>query len=236
MPGKPKSIDEYLARLLRGVAVLLLISCLATRAGRAQSPSRDGTTEQSRRGAWQVGAFVGGARNSRNDAVLGTIPHRDHFVVGLQAGTPVLRLGPVRVSYIAQLLPLFIVSDRDAPAYNSFLDASGMPRLPQRAYAFGVSPFGLEIASPAARRVSVFASSAGGGLIFSHSFPDVTGRRTNFTLEAGGGLRVRVGSSHWAQLGYKYHHISNAGTAFANPGLDGNLLYAGYQWSVGLPQ
>ena len=55
-------------------------------------------------------------------------------------------------------------------------------------------------------------------------------------LGAGGGVRVRVGASQWAQLGYKYHHISNAGTAFANPGLDGNVLYAGYQWSVRLPQ
>ena len=64
----------------------------------------------------------------------------------------------------------------------------------------------------------------------------MTGRRTNFTLEAGGGVRVRIGAAQWAQLGYKYHHISNAGTAFANPGLDGNVLYAGYQWSVRLPQ
>ena len=223
-------------RCLPPLAVLLCISPVTISAARAQDVARSGAIEQTRRGAWQIGAFVGGARNSPNDGVLGTIPHRDHFMLGVQAGTPVLRLGPVRVSYIAQLLPLFIISDRAAPAYNPYLDANGLPRLAQRAYAFGISPFGIEIASSVARRVSVFAATAGGGLFFSHSFPDVTGRRTNFTLEAGGGLRMRVGSAQWAQLGYKYHHISNAGTAFANPGLDGNVLYAGYQWSIRLPQ
>jgi hypothetical protein len=202
----------------------------------AQDPKRSGAADPARRAAWQIGAFVGSARNSPNDGALGTIPHRDHFMVGIQAGTPVLRLGVIRVSYLAQLLPLFIVSDRAAPAFNPYLDANGIPRLAQRSYAVGVSPFGLEIASPANLRVSVFAATAGGGLVFTHPFPDVTGRRTNFTLEAGGGVRVRIGAAQWAQLGYKYHHISNAGTAFANPGLDGNVLYAGYQWSVRLPQ
>ena len=219
--------------MLPPIAVCMLLPLVRLH---AQDPKRSGAADPARRAAWQIGAFVGSARNSPNDGALGTIPHRDHFMVGIQAGTPVLRLGVIRVSYLAQLLPLFIVSDRAAPAFNPYLDVNGIPRLAQRSYAVGVSPFGLEIASPANRRVSVFAAMAGGGLVFTHPFPDVTGRRTNFTLEAGGGVRVRIGAAQWAQFGYKYHHISNAGTAFANPGLDGNVLYAGYQWSVRLPQ
>lgn len=215
---------------------LAALTCVAAGSTQAQDAARSGTVDPTRQAAWQIGTYVGGGRNSRNDGLLGTIPHRDHFMVGVQAGTPVLRLGALRVSYVAQLLPLFIVSDRDASAYDAYLTANGLARLARRAFAFGVSPFGLEVASPADRRLSVFAATAGGGLVFSHAFPDVTGRRTNFTLEAGGGLRVRVGVAHWAHLGYKYHHISNAGSGFANPGLDGNLLYAGYQWSVRLPR
>lgn len=190
----------------------------------------------SSRSVWQVGAVVGVARNSPNDGLLGTIPHRDLFMLGLQAGTPILRLGPLRVNYFAQLLPVFVIMDREASAYDPYLDASGIARLPARSYAVGFSPFGLEVVAPLWRRAAVFAASSGGGLIFTRKFPDVTGRRTNFTLEAGGGVRIRVGTTQWVQLGYKYHHISNAGTAFANPGLDGNILYAGYQWAVRLPQ
>ena len=222
---------------LARATALAAATCVVAGSTQAQdAAARSGTVDLARQAAWQIGTFIGGGRNSRNDGLLGTIPHRDHLLVGVQAGTPVLRAGPLRVSYVAQLLPLFIVSDRDASAYDAYLDANGLARLSRRAYALGVSPFGLELASPAERRLSVFAATAGGALVFSHPFPDVTGRRTNFTLEAGGGLRVRVGSARWAHFGYKYHHISNAGSAFANPGLDGNLLYAGYQWSVRLPQ
>ena len=188
------------------------------------------------RSLWHVGAVAGAARNSPNDGLLGTVPHRDLFIFGLQASTPLLRLGAVRVNYVAQVIPVFVIIDRAAPAYDPYLDANGIARLPERSYAFGFSPFGIEVVSPLWRRASLFGATSGGGLIFTRQFPDVTGRRTNFTLEAGGGVRVRVGATHWAQLGYKYHHISNAGTAFANPGLDGNIFYAGYQWAVRLPR
>ena len=147
-----------------------------------------------------------------------------------------LRLGPLRLQYIAQLLPLAIITDASASAFNAPLDSAGIARLPGRAVAFGLAPFGLELGSSIDRRVSGYLSSAGGGLIFTKAFPDVTGRRTNFTIEAGAGLRVRIGRQRWVQIGYKYHHLSNAGTAFANPGLDGNLAYVGYQWSARLPR
>jgi len=234
-------------RVRRGaLACLLLTIAVAPRAHAQDMPvapspvasssaprSADRTRE---RGTWQFGAYVASARSSPNDGALGTIPDRDHLILGLQAGTTVLRLGAVRLNYIAQLLPIVRITDRKAAAFDSFLDAAGISRIPGRTYAVGLAPFGLEVTTPAEQRVSAFLSSAGGGLLFTRSFPDVTGRRTNFTLEAGGGFRVRVGQSQWAQLGYKYHHMSNAGTAFANPGLDGNLLYAGYQWAAQLPR
>lgn len=188
------------------------------------------------RGTWQFGAYVASARTSPNNGALGTIPDRDHLMLGLQAGTTVLRLGPVRLNYIAQLLPVVRITDRRAREFDQVLDDAGIDRLPVRVYAVGLAPFGLEVTSPAEKRVSAFLSSAGGALLFTRSFPDVTGQRTNFTLEAGSGIRVRVGHSQWVQLGYKYHHLSNAGNAFANPGLDGNLFYAGYQWSARLPR
>ncbi len=221
---------------LRVIARVVCVAVVVVARLGAQDTSGVPAAESSRRSVWQVGAFVGAARNSPNDGLLGTIPNRDLFMLGLQAGTRILRLGPVRVNYVAQVIPFFVIIDRAAPAYDPYLDANGIARLPERSYAVGFSPFGLEVVAPLWRRAAVFATSSGGGLIFTRKFPDVTGRRTNFTLEAGGGVRIRVSATQWAQLGYKYHHISNAGTAFANPGLDGNILYAGYQWAVRLPQ
>jgi hypothetical protein len=223
----------FSSRWRRQVGALLLLSSGVRLPAQSVAPERAQAAE---RGSWQVGAYVGAGTNSPNDGVLGTIPHRDHFMLALQAGTPVLRLGAVRVSYVAQLLPVFVVRDRGAAAFNPTLQASGIATLPTYSYAVGIAPFGLEFSSPMTRRVSAFLQSAGGGLVFSRVFPDVTGRRTNFTLEAGGGVRVRLGAARWAHVGYKYHHISNAGTAFANPGLDGNVVYAGYQWTARLPK
>jgi hypothetical protein len=31
-------------------------------------------------------------------------------------------------------------------------------------------------------------------------------------------------------VGYRYHHISNAGTHRRNPGLDSNVIYAGFSF------
>ena len=215
-------------RLSAGAQAMPSAVTAATRL-RAHEQARDA-------GVWQFGAYVATARSSPNNGALGTIPDRDHLIIGLQAGTTVLRLGPVRLSYVAQVLPMVRITDRKARDFDASLDAAGIARIPGRAYAVGLVPFGIEVTSPAEQRVSAFLSSAGGGLLFTTSYPDVTGRRTNFTLEAGGGFRVRLGHSQWAQLGYKYHHMSNAGTAFANPGLDGNLFYAGYQRTAKLPR
>jgi hypothetical protein len=107
---------------------------------------------------------------------------------------------------------------------------------PDRAYAFGVSPFGFELATPAERRVAVYAAAAAGGLVFNRPVPVPEAQRINFTLEYGGGALVRVGRAHWVRAGYKYHHLSNAYTARLNPGVDGHVFYAGYQWAVRLPR
>lgn len=193
-------------------------------------------TAPAARATWQVGPYLSIGQHSPNNGVLGTIPRRDHLMVGVQAGTPVLRLGGIQINYLAQLMPFVVVNDRFARDFDAVLDSARLKRLPRRAYAVGLAPFGLEVATPSQRRVSGFLQSSGGGLIFFREFPDVTGRRLNFTLEAGGGIRLRVGSTQWAQLGYRYHHMSNAGTALANPGLDGNLVYAGYLWTAQLPR
>ena len=186
---------------------------------------------------WHAGLFVGVAHNSPVSANLGVTPGRDHLFVGLQASTPVVRVGSASVAYGAQLLPLVVVRGRAVPvSYAGPTNADGTLPGPDLAYAVGASPFGLEVAVPVGDRVRVYAATAAGGLLFTRPFPVPEARRVNFTLEYGGGLLVRSGRDAWIQLGYKYHHLSNAYTAALNPGLDANVFYAGYEWSVRLPR
>lgn len=187
--------------------------------------------------AWRIGPFVGVAINSSGNSYLGSTPGRDLVLVGIEAVTPVLRAGPVHLSYAAQLVPFAMITGRAAPeGYAGRRTADGMVPGPDRAYAIGVSPFGFELATPLEQRVAVYGAAAAGGLIFARPFPVPEASRINFTLEFGGGALVRAGRDRWVQLGYKFHHVSNAYTARLNPALATNVFYAGYQWSVRLPR
>jgi hypothetical protein len=188
-------------------------------------------------GIWQVGPIAGIARNSPISTFLGTTPGRDHLFLGVQALTPILRFGPLHLSYGVQLLPVVLISGRGAPPnYRGNVTEDEEIPGPSHAYAVGLSPFGIELATPQESRVSVLGAAAAGGLIFTRPFPVPEANQINFTLEFGGGLRVRTRAGEWVQLGYKYHHLSNAYLARSNPGVDANVLYASYLWTAHLPR
>jgi hypothetical protein len=217
------------------VAVFVFLSTPAI-GGQAEGASHAVDREgDSAWGTWQVGPWFGAARQSPVTPLLGSTPGRNHVFAGIQAVTPVRRLGSLRVAYVVQILPVVAISGRTPPLYYpGQLGPDGLLPGPSRAYAFGVSPFGIELASPQESRLSVFGAAAAGALFFSRPFPVPEAERVNFTLEFGGGVRMRTRVGQWVQLGYKFHHLSNAYLGQMNPGLDAHVFYAGYQWSARL--
>jgi hypothetical protein len=188
-------------------------------------------------GVWQVGPIIGIARNSPVRSNLGATPGRDHLFLGVQALTPILRFGSLHLSYGVQLLPLVLISGREAPVnYRGRVTDDGQIPGPPRAYAAGISPFGIELATPQKSRVSLSGAAAAGALVFTRPYPVPEANQINFTLEYGGAVRVRTGAGTWVQLGYKYHHLSNAYLARSNPGVDANVWYASYLWTAHLPR
>lgn len=183
---------------------------------------------------WRVGGFIGGARNSPVTPRLGQTPGRDHFFLGMQAQTTVVKLGGVRVSYGVQVTPLVIIRGRTRPVdYFGEVDSEGLIPGPDKTYAWGFSPFAMEVAVPLGRRIAAYAASAGGLIFFPRPYPVPEGKPSNFTIEYGGGLLVRVGDRGWLQAGYKYHHLSNAYRERVNPGLDAHVIYAGFWRTLG---
>jgi hypothetical protein len=183
---------------------------------------------------WRVGAFLGGATNSPITPGLGQIAGRDHLFMGLQAQTTVLKLRSVRISYGVQLLPAVIVRGKTLPiGYEEGAYFEELRDDRNIAYAFGFSPFGLEVAVPIAGRVSAYGTTSGGLLLFTRSFPVRYAQQANFFIEYGGGVMVRTGPSQWIQAGYKFHHLSNAYRAIVNPGLDANVFYVSYWRRIG---
>jgi lipid A 3-O-deacylase PagL len=98
-----------------------------------------------------------------------------------------------------------------------------------RAYANGVggSPIGAQVNFVHFHRVEPFLTSGGGFLYFNHRMFGTT-QQFNFTAQLGGGVQLFTSSRRTAiDLGYKYHHISNANLANQNPGLDSHMLFVG---------
>jgi hypothetical protein len=189
------------------------------------------------RAAWRIGPYVGRAAQSPVTERLGTTPGRTHLFVGVQAATPVLQLGRLDISYVAQVLPLVRFQGRTAPiGYGGLTSDDGLLLSQDVAYAVGISPFGIEMASPRTSRVAFFAATSAGGLYFRDPYPIPESGRFNFTLEYGAGTLIRVADARWIRAGYKYHHLSNAYTAQQNPGVDGNVWYAGFEWGLSLPR
>ena len=54
--------------------------------------------------------------------------------------------------------------------------------------------------------------------------------RFNFILTAGGGISWFVTSQLSLNVGYRFHHISNAGTRYPNIGLNSSLPYGGFSF------
>jgi hypothetical protein len=184
---------------------------------------------------WSIAPYVGIARNSPAGTSWGVTPDRDHLFLGVHLATPVLRVGPVVLSYAPNLVPLVVVSGN--PRTRTIAMPEGRP--PETVVTgrgtvvgAGFSPLGLQLALRPGSRIDAYAAGAVGGLWFADRVPSPNSRRFNLTLEWGGGVGVRLDERRAIQVGYKFHHLSNLYTAPANPGLDGNVFYAGFSWSL----
>lgn len=97
-----------------------------------------------------------------------------------------------------------------------------------RVYSYGIggSPIGAQVNFVHFRHIEPFLTSGGGFLYFNHRMFRQT--RFNFTAQLGGGVQFLTSSRRTAlDIGYKYHHISNANLGDSNPGLDSHMLFVG---------
>jgi hypothetical protein len=123
---------------------------------------------------------------------------------------------PFAVRWVFDAVPVAVVGDR----YTS----NG-----QRVYSYGIggSPVGAQVNFVHFRHVEPFLTSGGGFLYFNHRMFGTT-QQFNFTAQLGVGVQLFPSNRHAAiDLGYKYHHISNANLANQNPGLDSHMLFVG---------
>jgi hypothetical protein len=86
------------------------------------------------------------------------------------------------------------------------------------AYGAGFDPLGLKWNFQRHGRISPFLELTGGALFTNHDVPNGT-NTVNFTDQAALGMHI-LGARHNVSVELRYMHISNAGLATPNPGVN----------------
>lgn len=183
---------------------------------------------------WRFGGYLGGARHSPVGR-WGLIPDRDHVIVGLHGSATVFELGRLGLAYAPELVPLLLITPN--PKYATAVRVvNGTPQrvVVERGsgpvWGAGLAPLGIEVDMELDRRWSAYGAAAVGAVWFTRDVPVANSRDMNYTFQFGGGLLWEYHPGRWIRCGYQYHHLSNLDSAPENPGLDGNVIYVGWQW------
>ncbi len=153
------------------------------------------------KGSRELGVWAGGG-----PSVAGGTSGVGVWNVGLRYGwvlTDAHGPGPLRgrLEYAVDAIPVYVVMESGA------------------SYGGGFDPFVLKWNFDSRRRVVPFVELAGGTLFSSGNVPRRSPTNVNFTSQAAAGLQI-IGHYANAVLAVRYAHISNAGLASPNPGIN----------------
>lgn len=188
-----------------------------------------------------------------SSTVIGTAEDRKFVMAGFTYAYRCWDEKNVAISYAAGIMPAAIVVQPEFvignPAPSVFQQRLAMERragglrsdpipikpvlVPKHSvYGFGVTPVGFVFEFEVQRRVHPLVETSGGIIASTEPIPTNTINATglNFLFYFGGGLRFHVHERGAVTLGYRFLHISNAGTTNFNPGLDNNVFDIGYSF------
>jgi len=106
---------------------------------------------------------------------------------------------------------------------NFPIDGLSGPR--SKSSGLGVVP--IRISFPFTRDSSEsfpYAEAGLGLFLFEDRFPNKDGTLLNVTFDFGLGYNLKITTSKSLAIGYRFHHLSNAGAGAVNPGLDSNII------------
>ena len=94
----------------------------------------------------------------------------------------------------------------------------------------GMSPAGLQWNFLPRRRLQPFFIGHGGYMYSTQTIPVQEAGSFNFTFDLGAGFELYRSQTRSVRAEYRYHHISNHGTAYENPGIDNGLFQVTYSF------
>lgn len=93
-----------------------------------------------------------------------------------------------------------------------------------------ISPVGFQWNFLPLRKLQPFFVGHGGYMYSTTPIPTNQAGSFNFTFDLGAGMELYRSKSRSVRIEYRYHHISNHGTAEENPGIDNGLFQVTYSF------
>ncbi len=161
------------------------------------------TSNSIHKSAWELGVWTGGGTS-----VPGGTADTQVWNVGLRVGY----LFTDHFEYAVDLIPAYVVLQ---PGENAF--------------GGGFTPVLLKYNFAAGKKVKPYLE-AGAGLLFTNKDVPFGTNSVNFTPQAAVGLQFFIRSNRSINFAARYVHISNAGLASPNPGINTIQFTVGYHW------
>jgi Lipid A 3-O-deacylase (PagL) len=99
-------------------------------------------------------------------------------------------------------------------------------------YGLGADPFGVEVSLLPRHRITPYVGTDEGFLYFSRNVPSESAAQFNFTIDVTAGVKIPLNGGREVSFAYMIHHFSNGYEAEENPGLDSQMFYFGYGFSL----
>jgi len=190
-------------------------------------------------GTWEIGTqlMTSIAPSSPGEFFGGQASGISQSAVAIRATTDLLRIGPIRLRYSAQLLPAVRLVGVERYTRLQVTDQSIYVLGGQTAsYGIGLVPLGIDLSAPLGKRIRVQSGLGIGVVRFTQNVPFAASRQRNFSLEWDGALAINAGADRWVQLGMRWKHISNGFSAYENPGIDSRMAFLGMSVRVRAPR
>jgi hypothetical protein len=191
-----------------------------------------------------VTLWASGTRSAPIDTREGVQHDRALVALGVRAAWSLVERKRITLEYAAEAAPLVLATANRAYRYqhgdcvpadcgqSHFPEAVryikyGYMGVRYAAFGFGFLPLGVGLRFPVTTRIALTTATAAGIYWFSRPVPEQEAARLNFVAEVGPAIELTFRDKQALALGYRFQHISNAGTAPVNLGLNTHLLTIG---------
>ncbi len=221
---------RIIGTIFPGLLLLALsVGALAQQLDAASSSNSAGGTQSSSEGIQKRWNEFGvwGSISFDSPTLIGKTPDARFGNIGLRYGRVLKTSKTVAFEWTIDAIPVAILSNSRfviVPSGSGFI----FTQTRKSVYGWGAAPIGLKFNFRRNRRVQPFGQATGGFLYFNEPVPVAGAARFNFTFDFSGGVQIVNSKRRAFTIGYKYQHISNANRASFNPGVDVQMIFAGF--------